>query len=43
MGLSLRRGTVTGISEEHDDLMRLEVDGQPAIAYPRLTGPCRAR
>ncbi|MFL5972031.1 MAG: DUF3866 family protein [Gaiellaceae bacterium] len=39
MGLSLRRGTVTGISEEHDDLTRLEVDGQPAIAYPRLTGP----
>ncbi|HKI22274.1 MAG TPA: DUF3866 family protein [Gaiellaceae bacterium] len=39
MGLSLRRGTVTGISEEHDDLTRLEVDGRPAIAYPRLTGP----
>ncbi|MGH3101121.1 MAG: DUF3866 family protein, partial [Thermoleophilia bacterium] len=36
--LSLRRGTVTGISEEHDDLTRLEVDGEPAIAYPRLTG-----
>ena len=39
MPLSLRRGTVTGISEEHDDLTRLEVDGEPAIAYPRLTGP----
>src|SRR5215204_6611946 len=39
VGLSLRRGTVTGISEEHDDLTRLEVDGRPAIAYPRLTGP----
>lgn len=37
--LSLRRGTVTGISEEHDGLTRLEVDGEPAIAYPRLTGP----
>jgi hypothetical protein len=39
VGLSLRRGTVTGIGEEHDDLTRLEVDGNPAIAYPRLTGP----
>ena len=37
--LSLRRGTVTGISEEHDGLLRLEVDGEPTIAYPRLTGP----
>lgn len=37
--LSLKRGTVTGISEEHDGLTRLEVDGEPAIAYPRLTGP----
>lgn len=39
MPLSLRRGRVTGIKEEHDDLTRLEVDGKPAIAYPRLTGP----
>ena len=37
--LSLKRGTVTGVSEEHDGLTRLEVDGEPAIAYPRLTGP----
>lgn len=37
--LSLRRGTVSGISEEHDGLIRLEVDGRPAVAYPRLTGP----
>ena len=37
--LSLRRGTVTGISDEYDGLTRLEVDGEPAIAYPRLTGP----
>jgi hypothetical protein len=36
--LSLRRGTVTGISEEHEGLIRLEVDGCPTIAYPRLTG-----
>lgn len=39
MRLSLRRGTVTGISEEHDGLTRLQVDGRPAISYPRLTGP----
>jgi Protein of unknown function (DUF3866) len=37
--LSLKRGTVTGIAEEHDALIRLEVDGTPTIAYPRLTGP----
>jgi Protein of unknown function (DUF3866) len=37
--LSLRRGTVTGISEEYEELTRLEVDGTPTVAYPRLTGP----
>jgi hypothetical protein len=37
--LSLRRGIVTGIAEEHAGLVRLEVDGTPTIAYPRLTGP----
>ncbi len=37
--LSLRRGTVTGVANEHDGLVRLEVDGTPTIAYPRLTGP----
>ena len=39
MPLSLRRGRVTGIREQHDDLVRLEVDGVPCIAYPELTGP----
>jgi len=39
MPLSLRRGTVTAIGEEHDRLVRLEVDGAACIAYPRLTGP----
>jgi hypothetical protein len=39
MALSLKRGTVTGISEEHETLVRLEVDGTPTVAYPRLTGP----
>ncbi|MEP7335181.1 MAG: DUF3866 family protein [Actinomycetota bacterium] len=37
--LSLRRGRVTRILEEHDELVRLEVDGAPCVAYPRLTGP----
>lgn len=37
--LSLRRGRVTGIDERLEGLVRLEVDGRPCIAYPRLTGP----
>jgi hypothetical protein len=37
--VTLRRGTVTGILERHDGLVRLEVDGRPCIAYPMLTGP----
>lgn len=39
MPLSLRRGKVTAIVEEHDGLVRLEVDGAPCVAYPGLTGP----
>ena len=39
MPLSLRRGRVTAILEEHEGLVRLEVDGVLCIAYPRLTGP----
>jgi uncharacterized protein DUF3866 len=39
MALSLRRGIVSRISESADELVRLEVDGAPCIAYPRLTGP----
>jgi hypothetical protein len=38
MALSLRRGTVSRITEQHDELIRLEVDGAPCVAYPRLTG-----
>src|SRR3954468_7138834 len=38
MPLSLKRGMVTAIAEEHDELVRLEVDGVACIAYPRLTG-----
>lgn len=37
--LSLRRGSVTAITERLEGLVRLEVDGRPCIAYPRLTGP----
>jgi hypothetical protein len=39
MPLSLRRGRVTGIQEQHQGLVRLEVDGLPCVAYPELTGP----
>jgi hypothetical protein len=30
---------VTAIVERHEGLARIEVDGDPCIAYPRLTGP----
>ena len=39
MPLSLRRGRVTAIVEEHAGLVRLEVDGRACVAYPELTGP----
>ena len=38
MPLGLRRGTVSALVEELPGLVRLEVDGLPCIAYPRLTG-----
>jgi hypothetical protein len=38
MPLSLRRGTVTAIDDQHEELVRLRVDDEPCIAYPRLTG-----
>ena len=41
--LSLRRGTVTAIRERHDGLVRLEVDGEPCVAYPRADRAGRAR
>ena len=37
--LTLRRGRVTAVVERVEGLSRLEVDGKPCIAYPRLTGP----
>src|SRR4051795_9952164 len=39
MPLSLRRGRVSAITERHDGLVRLEVDGVACVAYPSLTGP----
>lgn len=39
MALSLRRGVITAVLERHPELVRLEVDGLPCVAYPRLTGP----
>src|SRR5215208_2115737 len=38
MPLSLRRGQVTAVTEHLGDLVRLEVDGSPCVAYPRATG-----
>jgi Protein of unknown function (DUF3866) len=37
--LTLRRGRVTAVVERVEGLSRLEVDGEPCVAYPRLTGP----
>jgi uncharacterized protein DUF3866 len=42
MPLSLRRGTVTAMVEELDRLVRIEVDGEPCVAFPRVTGPVEA-
>jgi hypothetical protein len=39
MPLTLRQGRVSAIGERHAGLVRLEVDGRPCVAYPRLTGP----
>jgi hypothetical protein len=38
MPLGLRRGSVSAVVEQVDGLVRLEVDGLPCLAYPRLTG-----
>jgi Protein of unknown function (DUF3866) len=38
MPLSLRRGVVSLVVERHAELVRLEVDGAPCVAYPRVTG-----
>ena len=38
MPIGLRWGHVTAVGERLDGLVRLEVDGAPCVAYPRLTG-----
>src|SRR5438132_289493 len=37
--LTLRRGRVTAVVSRVEGLARIEVDGVPCVAYPRLTGP----
>jgi Protein of unknown function (DUF3866) len=37
--LTLRRGRVTAVVSRAAGLARLEIDGVPCVAYPRLTGP----
>ena len=37
--LTLRRGNVTAVLSRDEGLARIEVDGEPCVAYPRLTGP----
>src|SRR5438132_7445314 len=37
--LTLRRGRVTAVVAREERLARIEVDGAPCVAYPRLTGP----
>ena len=39
MPLTLRRGRVTAVEDGRADLLRVEVDGSPCVAYPRTTGP----
>lgn len=38
MPLTLRWGTVTGVSQRLDEIIRCDVDESPCIAYPRQTG-----
>lgn len=38
MPIGLRWGTVSAVRERVEGLVRLEVDGDPCVAYPRLTG-----
>lgn len=42
MALSLRSGIVTAVGEAGAELVRCEVDGEPCVAYPRITGGVEA-
>jgi hypothetical protein len=37
--LTLKRGRITAVVSRAEGLARVEVDGLPCVAYPRLTGP----
>src|SRR6059036_1701597 len=37
--LTLRRGVVTAVVSRAEGLDRIDVDGAPCVAYPRVTGP----
>jgi hypothetical protein len=37
--LRVRRGRITAVVSRAEGLARVEVDGVPCVAYPRLTGP----
>jgi hypothetical protein len=37
--LTLRRGRISAVVDRVEGLARIEVDGTPCVAYPRLTGP----
>ena len=39
MPLTLRRGVVSAVREQFPGLARIEVDGEPCVAYVDLTGP----
>jgi Protein of unknown function (DUF3866) len=39
MPLSLRRGRVTAVTGRSEGLVRCDVDGEPCVAFPGLTGP----
>lgn len=39
MPVGLRWGIVTAVADGSQELLRIEVDGEPCLAFPRLTGP----
>lgn len=39
MPIGLRWGIVTAVADGPEEIRRIEVDGEPCLAFPRLTGP----